>query len=513
MRPSEHDVQDSLHDDAFRYAFRRSLSVQLSSAAALEAVEAVQASGTAPPPKEHASVLVAARSALERYLPPALPPRVEDSPALRSALSFLGPEDRELLLLHHWDGLSREDAVSLSGTDPHRLEQVEATCARALPAEHTGRLTQLLSVADPARAITEDHLAASRRKLPRAASDSRRGDTDARALLLGSEERSEHGDSRGGPGGRRVSRGRRGQAIVGTACLLAVVLALVLALVPRPAPGPAEESARLFDLADVVAVVVAGAIEPTLVDGEVRILRQVAVVQILKGGPEEDPLAVDVTGRSTLERPYSRNFFPPDQLMFLVRNEHGFLGPIEGDGSVLNLVDRRSPAATTIAGDPAPLPDEVRNSLDALPDGELTLDTTDDDAGSLDPESIVGIRPEEGRDAQNLPKNLLGAFHTAVEGTAACVWFDFRGRSVLLRWPKGFSAYQRESGPAYADGDPGMDDRILTVLNERGYPYVDENRPAPFISGAPTGETGVCGGRELEIWDIAVEPGSTLLFY
>ncbi len=509
MHPSERDAQDPLHDAAYRYAFRRSLSVQLSAATAAEAVRAASA------PEARTSVLVAARSALERYLPPDLPPRVEDFPILRSALASLAPEDRELLLLHYWDGLSRQDAASLSGLDPRRLEQVEVMCARSLPTDQAGRLAQLLSAADPARAITEDHLAASRRKLHGAASDSRDDATDDRALLLRSEEEGNPAleGSGGGPAGRSAPAGRRGQVIVGTACLLAVVVALVVALVPRPAPGPAEESARLFDLADVVAVVVAGAIEPTLVDGEVRILRGVSVVQILKGDPEEDTLAVDVTGRSTLERPYSRDFFPPDQLMFLVRNEHGFLGPIEGDGSVLNLVDRRSPAATTIAGDPAPLPEEVRTSIDALPAGELTLDTTDEDAGSLAPESIVGIRPEEGRDAQNLPKNLLGAFQGAAERTSACVWFDFNGRSVLLRWPDGFSAYQREPGRAFADGDPGVDDRILTVLNERGYPYVDENRPAPFISGTPTGERGACGGRELEIWDIAVEPGSTLLFY
>ncbi|WP_167133712.1 hypothetical protein [Arthrobacter sedimenti] len=54
---------------------------------------------------------------------------------------------------------------------------------------------------------------------------------------------------------------------------------------------------------------------------------------------------------------------------------------------------------------------------------------------------------------------------------------------------------------------------MLTVLNERGYPYVDDGRSTPFIRGVSTGERGVCGGREFEVWDIAVAPGSTLLSY
>lgn len=235
-------------------------------------------------------------------------------------------------------------------------------------------------------------------------------------------------------------------------------------------------------------------------------------MQIVKGEAEEEVLTIDVTGRSTLERPYSRNFFPPNQLLFLVGDDD-VLSPLEGEGSVLILIDRRSPEATTVAGDPAPLPDELRDAIDALPEEELILGTSSQASGALDPESIVGILPADGRDSQNLPENQLGTFRAGFEGDRACVLFEFNGRSVLIRWPEGFTAYRRQPPQSFADGDPSVDRRILTVLNERGYPYVDENRSTPFIRGGATGGRGVCGGQELEEWDIAIVPGSTLLFY
>ena len=40
-----------------------------------------------------------------------------------------------------------------------------------------------------------------------------------------------------------------------------------------------------------------------------------------------------------------------------------------------------------------------------------------------------------------------------------------------------------------------------------------ENRTSPFIRGIPTGEYGTCAGQELEVWDIAITPGNTLLNY
>ncbi len=313
--------------------------------------------------------------------------------------------------------------------------------------------------------------------------------------------------------GRGPVRRRRIQTVVGAVCLVLVVAALAVALTPRTTPGPAGKSERLYGLADVVAVIAATSVEPTVVDGEMRILQRAPVVQIVKGEADPDVLTLDVTGRSTLERPYSRNFFPPHQLVFLVRDANGVLSPIEGDGSVLTLADRRTGEATTIAGDPAALPKELRDAIDAMPEEELSLATSGAAPGSLDPGSIVGIRPAEGRDAQNLPQSLLGTFRAGTGAGGACVWFEFNGRSVLIRWPDGFSAYLREPSRAHADRDPEAERRVLTVLNERGYPYVDEYRAAPFIRGVPTGGRGVCGGQDLEVWDIAVAPGSTLLFY
>ncbi len=586
MRVTDDGVWAALHDDAYRYAFRRSLSTRLASVSALEAVRSLD---TAPSAVLHGSggriaaardasgttsakvtvpsagedgddgrvaVLTAARAVLERYLPPTLPPRVEGEPDLQAALASLLPGERELLLLYHWDGLTAVEAARASGQDAEQLSIVEVACAgrviagdataesaaKAAALQQTGApagsppeaqaeapagaqakapaevaacrhgpaiesLVAALHAADPARTLTESDLALSRRGLP-----------IADPAVVGEPEavltRDLTDDAPTPPTSPSTTpRSRRTQSIVGAICLLALVAVLAGVLIPRTTPGPAGEAARLFGLADVVAVVSATSVEPTLVDGEMRILQSAPVVQIVKGEAEEDSLTIDVTGRSTLERPYSRNFFPPNQLMFLVRDDSGVLSPIEGERSVLILVDRRSPEATTITGDPAPLPDELRDAIDAMPEEELILGTSGRGPGALDPESIVGILPADGRDSQNLPDSLLGTFRATSEGDRACVAFEFNGRSVLIRWPEGFTAYRREQTQSFGDGDSSVDRRILTVLNERGYPYVDENRSTPFIRGVPTGGRGRCGGQELEVWDIAVFPVSTLLFY
>lgn len=531
---------DVLHDAAYRYAFRRSLSARLASAAAHEAVLEVRpprfgsgppGSGTASTGRnddERVAVLITARAALERFLPPDLPPRIENDPALRSALAALRPNERELLLLRHWDGLAPAEAAQATDQGADHLTVVEDAVARRLSVarqedaagqEDTAELAGRLQRADPAAAISEADLAASRRGVDRGGptdgppdpvdAGSGRSDTADRAAT---PTRSDDSVEPPAPS-IRGSRGRRVQTTVGVVCLLALVAVLATVLLPRSATGPSSGVELLYGLADVVAIVSDSAVEPTTVDEEARILQGSVVVQIVKGDADDDVLTVDVTGRSTLERPYSRNFFPPNQLLFLVRNGDGVLSPIEGEGSVLTLVDRRSPEATTISGDPAPLPQELRDAIDALPEPELNLSTSGQEPGALDPADIVGVRPAEGRDAQNLPDNQLGTFRMVAENGKACVWFEFNGRSVVLRWPKGFTAYEREENLSYPDGDPQVGRRVLTVLNERGYPYVDENRSAPFISGAATGDQASCGGQEFDVWDIAVAPGSTLLFY
>ncbi|WP_434995894.1 hypothetical protein [Arthrobacter sp. Ld5] len=306
---------------------------------------------------------------------------------------------------------------------------------------------------------------------------------------------------------------RRVQAILGTLCLLAVIAALTTALIPRAAPGPSGDVERLFGLADVVAVVSIADLEPRQVDGELRMLQTASVVQIVKGDAEGTTLTIDVTGRSTLERPFSRDLFTPDRLMFLVRDGDGVLSPIEGNGSVLTLVDRRSPTATTIAGDAAPLPDRLRDAIRALPEEELALETNGTVPGLVPEEAVLGIRPPEDT-VENRPRSPLGTFGVLPAGDGrACAVFEYGGRSVLLRWPEGFSAYERTEVLSYPNGDPRRGREVLTVLNDRGYPYVDDKRQAPFIGGTPTGEQGECGGQDLEVWDIAVEPGTTLLSY
>jgi len=571
------DDRIALYDAAYRYAFRRSLSTRLASSAAQEAVEALGADHFIRPrgsgDSNHIAVLHATRTALERYLPSTLPPRVTGDARVQAALADLAPADRELLLLHHWDGLPVEDAARMTGREPGRLPAVEAACALKVLREDgadrdasagatagdetrgdatTGDATadgapadgakvgetppgqasvaafsSALAAADPARAIIGEDLDRSRRSLdgngktpsteeqpapaaPRTVATPAPATPAAPAAASGSAGH----DDRPRPPGRAPSR--RVQAILGTLCLLAVVAGLAAALVPRADPGPAGDVERLFALADVVAVVSVDGVEPTMVKGELRMLQAASVVQIVKGDADGTTLTIDVTGRSTLERPYSRELFPPDRLLFLVRDGDGVLSPIEGEGSVLMLVDRRSPEATTVTGDPAPLPDELRDAIHALPAEELPLDTSGRVAGSLPAESIVGIRPAEGRDVQNLPADRLGTFHvlrTAAGDGRACVVFEYNGRSVLLRWPEGFSAYDREEVLSYPDEDPQRGRQVLTVLNERGYPYVDESRQAPFISGTPTGGRGECNGQDLEIWDIAVAPGTTLLSY
>jgi hypothetical protein len=397
------------------------------------------------------------------------------------------------------------------------LHDIETACARHLPATAgssaslTASLAAVLADADPARTVAEEDLGRSRRALP-AREPPSPGPPAAAArepapAVPVEEERPArpHAD-----GGR--SRTRRIQLIVGAACLLLVMAALTTALLPRRAAGPAEETARLYDVADVVAVVAASNIQPTVVDGEVRILRSASVVQIIKGEETGRVLTIDVTGRSTLERTYSRSFFPPNQLMFLEHAERGVLAPIEGEGSVLTLVNRRAPETTTITGEPVPLPDGLRDAIRALPAGELPLETSGAAPGALNPAAVVGVEPPPGRDPQDMPGTLLGTFRIEAADGEACVLFTFNGRAILLRWPEGFTAYEREQS-GYADGDPAIERRVLTVLNERGYPYVDDNRAAPFIRGVPTGTRGDCDGREVEVWDISVDPGSTLLFY
>ncbi|MHA7180098.1 serine/threonine-protein kinase [Arthrobacter sp. MDB2-24] len=510
MQATEDRVRAALHDDAYRYAYRRSLSTRLASEVALEAVEALDAGSPATPdPSAGASdgipgrlpVLATAHAALERYLPPALPPRVQGVPDLQYALASLSPGERELLLLCHWDGLSAGEAARASQQEADLLPVVEAACARLLFPEPASAeaFAAVLSAADPARAVTAEDLAFS---TPLAAVAA-----DARTPLGTSEDP----DPAFPPGGGHAARTRRSPAIVGGSCLLTLA-AFALALVPRPAPGPAQETARLFALADVVAVVVQSRVEPTLINGRIRILRHASVVQVVKGEAARDVLTLDMTGRSSLERPHTRDIFPPHQLMFLVRNADGDLAPIEGNGSVLTLVDRRSPEATTVTGDPVPLPNELREAIRTLPVEELRLATSGEAPGSLDPDAIIGMRPPPGRDAQNLPAHQLGTFHGSARDGEACVWFEFNSRAALLRWPDGFSAYQRVSSLRTGAGDP-PDRRVLTVLNERGYPYVDSGRPTPFIRAVPTGERGMCGGREFGVWDIAVAPASTLLYY
>ncbi|MHA7240868.1 hypothetical protein [Arthrobacter sp. TMS1-12-1] len=570
------DDRITLHDASYRYAFRRSLSTRLASSAAQEAVESVEMDPTgrdSDPEAARVAVLRATRTALERYLPSTLPPRVTGDSRLQAALADLAPADRELLLLHHWDGLPVEDAARMAAREPGRLPAVEAVCALTVlgggsaagggttgatagngtaddattgdtAAGPAGAMPGIaafaaaLAAADPAEAVTGEDLARSRRSLvgtgaretppaggQRPTAPTRTAAATAPAGVTGvtavtaaraaptASEPPAHDDRP-----RRQPRwpGRRAQAILGTLCLLAVVAGLAVALIPRADPGPAGDVERLFALADVVAVVAVGSVEPTQVAGELRMLQPASVVQIVKGGAEGTTLMIDVTGRSTLERPYSRELFPPDRILFLVRDGDGVLSPIEGEGSVLMLVDRRSPETTTIAGDPAPLPDELRGAIDALPAEELPLDTSGAPAGSLAAESVVGTRPAEGRNVQNLPADRLGTFHvlrSGAGGDRACVVFEYNSRSVLLRWPDGFSAYEREEVLSYPDEDPQRGRQVLTVLNERGYPYVDESRRAPFISGTPTGGRGECGGQDLEIWDIAVAPGTTLLSY
>ncbi|BBE21596.1 hypothetical protein MN0502_04790 [Arthrobacter sp. MN05-02] len=507
MRATRDGRRDALHDDAFRYAFRRSLSVRLASAAALEAVEALDAEPDGGP--DIVPVLLATRAALERYIPPDLPPRVSSAFPLYGALAALSPGEREFLLLLHWDGLSAEDAARAAGQDVRQLPAVQARCARMLsvgPAPDVA-LPAVLAAVDPALSLPDRELEHSRGSLPGAAIAGESRPAGPVPVDRPDDGPMPAGDRRGAAPRRHI------QTVVGAVCLVLIVAALAVALVPRTAPGPAGTTERLFGLADVVAVIAATSVEPTVVDGEMRILQRAPVVQIVKGAADRDVLTLDVTGRSTLERPYSRNFFPPHQLVFLVREANGVLSPIDGDGSVLILADRRRGEATTIAGDPVALPNELRDAIDAMPEEQLALATSGAAPGSLDPESIVGIRPAEGRDAQNLPQSLLGTFRAATGAGEACVWFEFNGRPVLIRWPDGFSAYLREPSRASADRDPEAERRVLTVLNERGYPYVDEYRSTPFIRGVPTGNRGVCGGQDLEVWDIAVAPGSTLLFY
>ncbi|MHA7210682.1 hypothetical protein [Arthrobacter sp. MDT1-65] len=526
MGAADDPMRITLHDDAYRYAFRRSRSARLAAEAALEAVEAVEGSESGraegasttdargrPDDGEPTRLLLvaAARAVLERYLPPSLPPRVRTGSDLHAALSALAPGEREFLLLHHWDGLVVGAAARASGQDPGGLPAIEAACARRVAAPGSAiDLAAVLAAADPARAVSEEDLGRSRDALsPGAPSDAALpAETPSPAPDAPREE--EPLDlSVDGTGSRR----RRIRTTVGAACLLLIVVALVSALVPRRAAGPAEETARLYDLAEVVAIVAASSVRPTVIDGEVRMLRGARVVQFLKGEETGRVITVDVTGRSTLERTYGRSFFPPNQLMFLVRGEHGILAPLAGEDSVLTLVNRRVPEVATVTGDPAPLPDGLREAIRAMPAGEIPLETSGEPPGALDPAAVVGVRPPEGRDPQDMPGTLLGTFRVHAEDGRACVLFSFNGRAILLRWPGGFTAHERRQPGSSTDGDPATGRRILTVLNERGYPYVDDNRSTPFIRGVPTGQRGECRGQELEVWDIAVEPGSTLLIY
>ncbi|WP_104181997.1 hypothetical protein [Arthrobacter sp. B0490] len=523
-----------LHDDAYRYAFRRSRSARLAAEAAIEAVEAVEGSEAEDAERaggpatadaggrtndgaplahdgERTRILLvaAARAALERFLPPSLPPRVQAGSDLHAALSALAPGEREFLLLHHWDGLAVGTAARASGQDAGGLPDIEAACARRL-AEPAIDLAAVLASADPARAVSEEDLGRSHDALSPGAPSDADLPVEAPSPSPSTPPAEEPLDlSVEGSGSRR----RRIRTTVGAACLLLIVVALVSALIPRRAAGPAEDTARLYDLAEVVAIVAASNVRPTVIDDEVRMLRGARVVQFLKGGETGRVLTVDVTGRSTLERTYGRSFFPPNQLMFLVQGEHGILAPIEGEDSVLTLVNRRVPEAATVTGDPAPLPDGLRDAIHAMPAGEIPLGTSGAPPGALDPAAVVGVRPPEGRDPQDLPGTLLGTFRIHAEDGQACVLFSFNDRAILLRWPEGFTAHERRQPGSSIDGDPATGRRVLTVLNDRGYPYVDDNRSTPFIRGVPAGERGECGGQELEVWDIAVDPGSTLLVY
>ncbi|WP_434995896.1 hypothetical protein [Arthrobacter sp. Ld5] len=153
----------ALHDAAYRYAFRRSVSSRLASSAALESVESLD--GVSSPSADRVAVLRSARLVLERYLPTTLPPRAVGDSALKAALAGLAPADREFLLLHHWDGLSVGDAARLTGGNPDRLPAVETAvetaCARA--ALRAGpALAAALTAADPAATIPDGDLARSR---------------------------------------------------------------------------------------------------------------------------------------------------------------------------------------------------------------------------------------------------------------------------------------------------------------------------------------------------------------
>ena len=541
MGAMDEPVRVALHDDAYLYAFRRSRSARLAVDVAVDAVEAVEAVAPRATPAAVRILLVTeARASLQRFLPPSLPPRVEGNRDLQAALAALSPGEREFLLLRHWDGLDTEAAARASGQDPGRLTAVEAMCGHLSAGPGQAALAAVLTAADPARSVTEDDLGRSRRALralPDAPAASGADPPD------GTFDHISEGPPPNAPPNARAPSGaeppdspstpapvpartitgtpaddvgaapnRRARTIIGSTCLL-LIAAVVAAFLARQAIGPASGTAHLFESADVVAVVAAAEIRASVIDGEVRILRNASVVQTLKGESAERVLTVDVTGRSTLERPYSRTFYPPNQLMFLVHGEHGVLTPIEGEGSVLTLVNRRAPEAATPAGEPVPLPEDLRNTIRAMPPGELVLDTSGEPPGALDPAVVVGVRPDRDRDASDQPENLQGTFRMGVKGTRACVMFTYDGRLVLLRWPEGFSAYEREQVGTSTDGDPPVRHRILTVLNERGYPYVDDDRSTPFIRGVPTGGRGECGGQELEVWDIAVDPGSTLLFY
>ncbi|MFC3298250.1 hypothetical protein FJV46_09880 [Arthrobacter agilis] len=567
---TEDEARAALHDDAYRYAYRRSLSARLAAAAALDAVETLApgdqaqdapstTNGTGTTPAADGGnlrvrLLAAARASVEVFLPPSLPPRTERHPALQSALAALSPEDREFLLLHHWDGLGRNLAALASGQDPARLEVIEAHLIGALAAPGTLRtperasgpgpdgdrepnsdgdsepgsdgdrpgyepgppstsLHAMLAEADPARRVTADDLARSRRALlPRGITSPEvaRGPGAATPPLLTVNAAGQDPGQDPEPAGRR--RGAKAQAIIGGVGLVVVAAALAAVFHPGAPAGPSGEVAGLFSLADVVAVVSTTSVEPTLVRGRVRIHQHVSVVQTVKGEEQQSPLAIDVTGRSTLERPYGRDFFPKDQIVFLVRGDHGALTPIESAGAVLTLADRRTPAATTIPGDPVPLPDVLLDAIDAVPDDELAVATSGEPPGSLDRPEVLGVRPTDDLGIRDPSEVRSGTFRGGRAGAFACLSFEFEGRRVLLRWPQGFSAYLREHTLTYRDGNAPAGDRILTVLNERGYPYVDENRSAPFILGRPTGDRGICEGRELDVWDIAVAPDSTLLF-
>ncbi|OUM43497.1 hypothetical protein [Arthrobacter sedimenti] len=161
MQATENRVRAALHDDAYRYAYRRSLSTRLASEVALEAVEALDAGSPATRDPSggvalagipgRLPVLATAHAALERYLPPELPPRVQGVPDLQYALASLSPGERELLLLCHWDHLSAGDAASASQQEAGLLPVVEAACARLLSPEPASVefFAAILSAADP----------------------------------------------------------------------------------------------------------------------------------------------------------------------------------------------------------------------------------------------------------------------------------------------------------------------------------------------------------------------------